>query len=207
MDRTVLYRQGTAAESLNPVYICLACSLQDFPNSSSSPRGGAALNRLKCPTRTMASSRVRQREVQGYRYGGRPKRRWGKGKKYKTAKRHQWARVLLGNHRLPFAVLIYMKIYLVYLRVPGCCCSCCDSNQSGMWRCKFLPHLISLLLSLQAIVLIQIIYFTVSAVIHCYHLPSYSAPSFLLFYGSYLYATLRHSADHVGFIFLFFIVK
>lgn len=167
MDRTALYRLGTAAESLNPVCILSCMHAAGSPEQFVFPRGGAALSRAKCPTRTMAPLRVLHREAE---------RTDKMGRNFSRKNRDRWARVLLGIHHLTFAVLIYMKINSVGRRVPGCCHFLCDSNQSGMWGCKFLLHLIppslSLSFSLWAIDLKQIIYSTVRAVIHCYHLSS-----------------------------------
>lgn len=184
MDRAGLYRLRTAAESLKPVCIHTAGFSKQF-----FPWGGAEQH-------STVQSVQHAQWLHCVYYSARQRDQiwWEKedGKKT-TAKGTPVSESLIRYSSS--AVLIHTTIYLVCRCVPGCCRSCCDSNRSGMWGCKFLLHLFFLSLSFQPVVLIQIIYFTVRAVIHCSVLITFSSffPSLFL---SYLYATFRHSADH-----------
>lgn len=130
---------GKAAESRN-LASYLSCTQQDFLTVCLPPEVKQHSSMQKCPTHTLDSlARPPPRVI--VRGEKTERKKWRKVKENPRAKRGWWAGVLLGIPRPPHAALIYMKIYSVCRRDPGCCR--CDWNQTGTWRCKFLLHLIS----------------------------------------------------------------
>lgn len=174
-DRTALHRPETAAESLNPARTPSCKHTAGSSKQFVFPWGGAAeqhsdtqsvqhapwLHRMWCTER-------QEEQI----YSGKEMR---KEKNPNRKKETQVSWSLIRYSSSAFSLLIYMKIYSVCRGVPGCCCSLCDSKQSGMWGCKFLLHLVfSLSLCFSAGCSFNADYVSV---ILCYLLTSYFPPS------------------------------
>lgn len=146
------------------------------------PWGGAALNRAKCPTRTMASSRALQREAE------RTDMVVQKKKKKKSTAETPESKSLIRYSSSAFCRLHLYENLLGWSLLQAAAAPS-DSDQDGMWGCKFLLHLSPGCGFNRFYTLQSELWFSVIIPHHI------SSPSFL--YGSYLYATFGHSAAHV----------
>lgn len=181
MVRTALYRLGLELQNLC-VLSLHAHTLQDLITGLLPLRWSsrAALNRAKCPTRTMARLRVLQWEAERTdTVGQKGGKKWGKERgppvceSLITYSSSAFCRLNL-NENLFASFAVFQLVAALSL---------CDSNRSGMWGCKF--HLrLSLVFNRDYILYSQSCDSLLSPLIIFFS-------SFYSFYGSHFYATFR----------------